>query len=395
MPALPEPVFPTPGLKTIAIDPGHGGEDAGVKGANGAIEKDVTLAIARRVKGAIEARLGLRVLLTRDDDRNVPIDERTAIANNNKADLFISLHANASLRKATSGATIFTAAFERVRRGRRRRPPAARTLPTFGGGARDIDCALGDGQARHLDRSATFAGMLEEQMRERVPVAAQALDRRRARVLVGEHAGGPVEVGYLTNPSRKHRSRPTRSRTPIAQRGLRSGRPVPRRLSAGGTLSQPERRMGHRRACSSLRIALRARWSRPSCGRRGGAAPTTSRPPATAAPPPAAPAEPDAEIKARLFYVADDGTQLKPASSAMCVRRRRRGAGARGSSRRRSRRRPSRWCPRCRPARRCKRVFITEGGEAYVDLSREVARDHPGGSIDEILTVYTCQRADR
>jgi N-acetylmuramoyl-L-alanine amidase len=48
------------------------------------------------------------VLLTRDDDRNVPIDERTAIANNNKADLFISLHANASMRKATSGATIFT-----------------------------------------------------------------------------------------------------------------------------------------------------------------------------------------------------------------------------------------------------------------------------------------------
>ena len=152
----------------------------------------------------IEARLGLRVLLTRDDDRNVPLDERTAIANNNKADLFISLHANASLRKATTGATIFTAAFERDAAANATASGADR-LPTFGGGARDIELVLWDlAQTRHLDRSATFAAMLEQQMRERVPVTAQGLDRAALRVL--ESANMPavlVEVGYLTNPEQE------------------------------------------------------------------------------------------------------------------------------------------------------------------------------------------------
>ena len=103
-------------IRTIAIDPGHGGDDEGVKGAGGTKEKDLTLAVARRVKAAIEARLGIRVLLTRDDDRNVPLDERTAMANNNKADLFISLHANASLRPAPPARSILLAAFD-ARRG--------------------------------------------------------------------------------------------------------------------------------------------------------------------------------------------------------------------------------------------------------------------------------------
>ena len=83
-----------------------------MKSAGGTKEKDLTLAVARRVKAAIEARLGIRVLLTRDDDRDLPLDDRTAIANNNKANLFISLHANASLRPTTAGATIYYAAFD-------------------------------------------------------------------------------------------------------------------------------------------------------------------------------------------------------------------------------------------------------------------------------------------
>src|SRR5207247_1286184 len=98
-------------IHTIAIDPGHGGDDDGVRSAGGLKEKDLALAVARRAKAAIETRLGLRVLLTRDDDRNVPLDERTSMANNNKADLFIGLHANASMRPSTSGLTVLCAAF--------------------------------------------------------------------------------------------------------------------------------------------------------------------------------------------------------------------------------------------------------------------------------------------
>ena len=122
-PAAAPPAAPTPELaaalqpassiRTVAIDAGHGGNDQGAVGPAGTKEKDVTLAVARRLKATIEARLGVRVLLTRDDDRNVPLDERTATANNNKADVFVSLHANASVRPGTSGASILLAAFDK------------------------------------------------------------------------------------------------------------------------------------------------------------------------------------------------------------------------------------------------------------------------------------------
>jgi N-acetylmuramoyl-L-alanine amidase len=191
----------TSAIHTIALDPGHGGEDAGVKGTDGASEKEMTLAIARRAKGVIEARLGLRVLLTRDEDRSVAIDERTAIANNNKADLFISLHANASMRKTTSGATIYYAAFDRSV-SQNAATGGVDRVPTFNGGAREIELVLWDfAQTRHLDQSAAFATVLEQQMRDRVPLASPAVDRAALRVL--ESANMPailIEVGYLTNP---------------------------------------------------------------------------------------------------------------------------------------------------------------------------------------------------
>ena len=200
-PELP-PAFGQPSLAihTIAIDPGHGGDDDGVKSASGLKEKDLTLAVARRARGAIEARLGLRVLLTRDDDRNVPLDERTSMANNNKADLFISLHANGSMRPATTGAAIFCAAFDKE---------AAQTaaaggterLPTFGGGSRDIELLPWDlAQTRHLDRSEAFAELLQQQFQGHLPLASRPIDRAPLRVL--ESANMPavlIELGYLTN----------------------------------------------------------------------------------------------------------------------------------------------------------------------------------------------------
>ena len=186
-------------FRTIAIDPGHGGDDEGVKSADGAKEKDLALAIARRIKSVIEARLGLRVLLTRDDDRNVAVDERTSVANNNKADLFISLHANGSMRSATTGAQIFTAAFDRD--AAQAAGGGGERVPAFGGGSRDIELVPWDlAQTRHLDRSAVFAELLEQQLHDRVPMAVHPLDRAPLRVL--ESANMPavlVELGYLTN----------------------------------------------------------------------------------------------------------------------------------------------------------------------------------------------------
>jgi len=80
----------------IMLDPGHGGHDPGAIGVGGLREKDVTLAIARRLREAILRRWNVEVLMTRDDDRFVPLEERTAMANSQGVDLFISIHANAS-----------------------------------------------------------------------------------------------------------------------------------------------------------------------------------------------------------------------------------------------------------------------------------------------------------
>ena len=119
-------------------------------------EKDLTLAIARRLKSTIEARLGLRVLLTRDDDRAVPIDQRTAIANNNKANLFISLHANGSPRPSASGASIYVAAFNPEEQTRTDMP--SQRLAVFGGGLRELELVPWDlAQTRHVAQSTELA----------------------------------------------------------------------------------------------------------------------------------------------------------------------------------------------------------------------------------------------
>ena len=193
---------PTTPIRTITIDPGHGGEDDGAKGTNGAKEKDLALSVARRVKAVIEARLGIRVLLTREDDRNVALDERTALANNNKADLFVSIHANASARKTVSGASIFVAAFDRDAA---RSAGVAERVPAFGGGLRDIEMVPWDlAQIRHLDKSSEFATLLEQQFRDHVPLAMHPTEQAPLRVL--ESANMPavlIELGYLSNPEQE------------------------------------------------------------------------------------------------------------------------------------------------------------------------------------------------
>ncbi|MEK7215300.1 MAG: N-acetylmuramoyl-L-alanine amidase, partial [Chloroflexota bacterium] len=86
------------GLKVnrIVLDPGHGGHDTGTIGPNGFMEKDLALDVARRLGQLLKQRLGAEVVLTREDDTFVPLENRTALANEKQADLFLSLHANSS-----------------------------------------------------------------------------------------------------------------------------------------------------------------------------------------------------------------------------------------------------------------------------------------------------------
>jgi N-acetylmuramoyl-L-alanine amidase len=83
-------------IQRVVIDPGHGGHDHGTEGPHGLLEKDLVLDVAQRLGKLIEDRMGAEVIYTRTDDTFIPLEGRTALANEKKADLFLSIHANSS-----------------------------------------------------------------------------------------------------------------------------------------------------------------------------------------------------------------------------------------------------------------------------------------------------------
>jgi N-acetylmuramoyl-L-alanine amidase len=159
--------------------------------------------VGRRLKAVLENRLGARVLLTRDEDREVPVDERTSMANNNKADLFLSVHANGSLRPTTVGASIYVAAFSESDRAEAALAPVR--VPIFGGGVRDIELVPWDlAQIRHVNQSTELARIIRRELENRVPLDPRPLEQAPFRVL--ESANMPaalIELGYLTNPDQE------------------------------------------------------------------------------------------------------------------------------------------------------------------------------------------------
>ncbi len=104
------------GLKVnrIVIDAGHGGHDDGTIGPHGVLEKDVVLDVALRLAKLVQEKMGAEVILTRSDDTFIPLRERTAIANDHKADLFLSIHANSSPAPEVAGTETFFLNFTNV-----------------------------------------------------------------------------------------------------------------------------------------------------------------------------------------------------------------------------------------------------------------------------------------
>lgn len=209
-PAAPElpPALPLPGTepRAIVIDPGHGGDELGAQGPRGTLEKEVTLAVARRLRTLIETRLGLPVFLTRDDDRTMTLDERTAFANNHKAALFVSIHANAAVRPSMRGAEVYYLSAERADAEARRVSESDNVvLPTLGGGTRSIDAILWEmAQLRYLQQSAAFASVVEQTLRAKVEMSPRAVQQAPFRVLVGANMPAVlVEIGYLSNPDQE------------------------------------------------------------------------------------------------------------------------------------------------------------------------------------------------
>lgn len=196
------PQGPATGLRTVVLDPGHGGEELGAQGAKGTLEKDITLAVAKRLRTLIESRLGLKVYLTREDDRTMSLDDRSAFANSHQADVFLSVHANAAVRPALKGAEVYYLTIERAdAEARKRADDDATVLPALGGGSRTINLILWEtAQARYLEQSAALAGFAERALSTRVEMSPRAVQQAPFRVLVGANMPAAlVEIGYLSN----------------------------------------------------------------------------------------------------------------------------------------------------------------------------------------------------
>ncbi len=99
------------GVKCIVVDPGHGGKDWGAISCHHVAEKDITLTIAKALKENLETVIGCKVILTRSRDQFLTLEQRTKIANEAKADLFISIHANAHLDRTLSGVETYSLNF--------------------------------------------------------------------------------------------------------------------------------------------------------------------------------------------------------------------------------------------------------------------------------------------
>jgi len=221
-PAAAPPVFSAsrPALQTVVIDAGHGGEDVGARGAQGAQEKTLTLEVARRLRALIEMRLGVRVVLTRQEDRTVTLDERAAIANNSKADLFLSLHMNTSLAGGVSGAEVYYARLDREGEdARRAAEDEGVALPVLGGTLRSIDVIQWDlAQARHVEASEVLAGILERDLRAQVTMSPRPRHEAPLRVLTGVNMPAAlIEIGYLSNADQERQAQTEAYQSSIAQ----------------------------------------------------------------------------------------------------------------------------------------------------------------------------------
>jgi N-acetylmuramoyl-L-alanine amidase len=203
----PVPDFGAPArIRTIVIDPGHGGTDEGARGPEGTLEKDVTLRVAERLRALLERRLGVRVILTRTGDTLVALDRRAAIANNDRADLFVSLHANSALRDVVTGAEVYYLSIDEY--GQEARDLAERDgryLPVSGGGVREIDMIPWEmAQARYVAPSADLAAFVSAELGRRVPLSPRPIQAAPFRVLAGANMPAIlVEMGFISNPGQE------------------------------------------------------------------------------------------------------------------------------------------------------------------------------------------------
>ncbi len=197
-------------VRRVIIDAGHGGRDTGAVGPGGTREKNVTLAIARRLAAELRAK-GLEVLLTRDDDEFVPLEERARFANEHKGDLFVSIHANAAVDHRLRGIETY---FLDVTSDRYAIRLAARENQSTERSISDLQLMLADlAQKAHVEESHRLAASVQAALCERPSAEASRprdLGVRHALfyVLLGVKMPAIlVETAFVSNPAEEKRLR--------------------------------------------------------------------------------------------------------------------------------------------------------------------------------------------
>jgi len=189
------------GLRTIVIDPGHGGAESGALGPSGSQEKELTLILARSLKRQLERRIPVRVVLTRAGDTDLPLDARAALANQHKGDLFISLHLNAAFGPSAHGAETYFLSREASDQ-RAAEAAALENRSAEDDPEADLQLILWDlAQSYHLAESQRFANLVQEELNLALGLRDRGVKQAPFRVLMG--AAMPavlVELGFLSNP---------------------------------------------------------------------------------------------------------------------------------------------------------------------------------------------------
>jgi N-acetylmuramoyl-L-alanine amidase len=217
------------GLKVgrIVIDAGHGGHDTGTIGPTGLMEKDLCLDVALRLGKIIEQRLpGADVVYTRSDDTFIPLEERTNIANQAKADLFISIHANSSQDHAARGIETY---YLNMKGSAEAMEVAARENATAQEGVHDLqDLVKKIARTEKIEESREFAEDIQDSLSKRVPKTGKPMKNRGVRkapfvVLIGADMPSILtEISFLSNPADEQQLKKPEQRQRVAE-GLYQG----------------------------------------------------------------------------------------------------------------------------------------------------------------------------
>lgn len=207
----------------LVIDPGHGGEDSGAVGPTGLREKDVVLDIGLRLRELVENRLGMEVVMTRGDDKFIPLKERAAIANAAKGDLFFSIHANASLQGRAEGFETFFLSYEasdsEAREAAIRENNAVNLEGVNQRYAASLKTVLWDMvQNEYINESSHLAEIIQNELNKVQKVANRGIKTAPFYVLMG--AAMPavlVEVAFISNPEGEKRLRDESYRQKICE----------------------------------------------------------------------------------------------------------------------------------------------------------------------------------